>query len=418
MKTIFKTEDAPARRISITKPVFDEEEEAAVVNVLRSGWLVQGPRVAEFEEVFKTFIGVRHAVATSSCTTALHLALLAAGVGPGDGVLLPSFTFIATANAVEYTGAVPLFIDIDPATYTIDPFRIEECLKKKSGTLRPRAIITVSLFGLCADMEAIRDIADRYDLCVIEDAACGFGAKRNGRFAGTEALAGCFSFHPRKSITTGEGGMVVTDNKAIADRVRTLRDHGASKTDLARHLAQGGSLLPEFAMLGYNYRMTDLQGALGVTQMKKAKTILEARRKAARRYNELLDSSESIRPPFVPVGCTHAYQSYVCLYQGQDLTSKDERTLNRSSVARWNSARNRLMAYLEGEGIAVRQGTHAVHTVDYYRKKYGLADYDYPFSYVADRLSITLPLYCGMEAAVQERVVTLLNGAGSERGAL
>jgi perosamine synthetase len=410
MKMICKDDEAPAKPIPITKPVFDEKEEKAVLNVLRTGWLVQGPRVAEFEDMFKTFIGAQHAIATTSCTTALHLALLAAGVGPGDEVLLPSFTFIATANAVEYTGATPVFVDIDLATYTIDPVKTEEYLARKRGNLHAKAIIPVSLFGLCADMERIKDIASRYNLCVIEDAACGFGAKRNAHFAGTETLAGCFSFHPRKSITTGEGGMLVTDDADYAERVRKMRDHGASKTDLARHLEQGGSLLPEFALLGYNYRMTDLQGAIGVMQMKKVDGILEARRKAAGRYNSLLACNEKIKAPFVPAGYAHAYQSYVCLYQGHALPPIEEGAIDWCVIEEWNKERNRMMAFLEKEGIAVRQGTHAVHTLSYYKKKYGLRDYDYPFSYIADRLSITIPLYCGLEERDQQRIVDLLVG--------
>ncbi|NVL89481.1 MAG: DegT/DnrJ/EryC1/StrS aminotransferase family protein [Desulfobacterales bacterium] len=400
----------PDEIIPITRPVFDEEEERAIPEVIRSGWLVQGPRVADFEDKFKTFLGVKHAIATTSCTTALHLALLAAGIGPSDEVLLPSFTFIATANAVEYTGAKPVFIDIDLATYNIDSEKILEYLDNQKAIYKRHAkcILPVSLFGLCANMESINRIASENGLIVIEDAACGFGAKRNGRFAGTEALAGCFSLHPRKAITTGEGGMVVTNDDHLADKVRKMRDHGGSKTDLERHLQNGGSMLPEYNMLGFNYRMTDLQGALGVAQMDKADMIIEGRRKAAARYDELLQGVAEITTPFVPESYTHAYQSYVCLYKADSSKLKDKADIHWSDVDVWNRERNRLMARLEKKGISVRQGTHAVHTLGYYKKKYGLNDYDYPMSYIADRLSITLPLYYGITKEEQLRVVNSL----------
>jgi dTDP-4-amino-4,6-dideoxygalactose transaminase len=398
----------PDKRIPITHPIFDQEEEHAILEVIRSGWLVQGPRVAGFEDKFKTFLGVRHAIATTSCTTALHLALIAAGIGPGDEVLLPSFTFIATANAVEYTGASPVFIDIDLATYTIDPEKILKYLDNQKAIYKrhPKCILPVSLFGLCANMESINRTASENGLIVIEDAACGFGAKRNGRPAGTEALAGCFSFHPRKAITTGEGGMVVTNNDDLANKIRKMRDHGGAKTDLERHLQNGGSLLPEYNMLGFNYRMTDLQGALGAVQMDKADVIIEGRQKAAARYDELLQGMAEITTPFVPEGYTHAYQSYVCLYKASSPKLKGKTKINWSDVDVWNRERNRIMAELERKGISVRQGTHAVHTLGYYKKKYGLNDYDYPMSYIADRLSITLPLYYGMTEEEQLRVVT------------
>ena len=397
-------------KIPIAKPFIEEVEEQAVKEVLRSGWLVQGPRVAEFEDKFKRFLGVRHAIATTSCTTALHLALLAAGIGPGDEVLLPSFTFIATANAVEYTGAKPVFIDIDLATYNIDPEKILEYLNKRKNVseLRIKCILPVSLFGLCADMEAINRIASEKGLIVIEDAACGFGAKRNERFAGTEALAGCFSFHPRKAITTGEGGMVVTNDDDLANKIRKMRDHGGAKTDLERHLQNGGSLLPEYNMLGFNYRMTDLQGALGTVQMDKADMIMKGRRDAAARYDDMLQGMAEITTPFVLEEYMHVYQSYVCLYKVNSFRLKDKTYIDWSKVDAWNRERNRLMARLEKNGISVRQGTHAVHTLGYYKKKYGLNDHDYPMSYIADRLSITLPLYYGMTEEERIRVVDYL----------
>ncbi|MEE9215233.1 MAG: DegT/DnrJ/EryC1/StrS aminotransferase family protein [Thermodesulfobacteriota bacterium] len=397
-------------KIPITRPFFNDAEEEAIQQVVRSGWLVQGPRVAEFESIFRDFVGINHALATTSCTTALHLALLAAGIKPGDEVLIPSFTFIATANAVEYTGAKPVFMDIDIDTFTIDHEKIREYLinREQRVSTQLKCIIPVSLFGLCADMEAINEIANGHGLMVIEDAACGFGAKREGYYAGTEAMAGVFSFHPRKAITTGEGGMLVTNDDSFADKVKKMRDHGASKSDLERHLKEGGSLLPEYKMLGFNYRMTDLQGALGIAQMDKAQTIICGRQEAAARYDKLLQGIPEIRTPFTPKGYTHSYQSYICIYKANDTELKNEGRIDWDQISEWNKERNHLMAALEHSGISVRQGTHAVHTLGYYKSKYGLKDHDYPMSYIADQLSITLPLYFGMTEQEQIRVVNAL----------
>jgi len=397
-------------KIPITKPLFDKNEEKALQEVLRSGWLVQGPRVAEFEDKFKNFTGSRHAIATSSCTTALHLSLLAAGVGPGDEVLIPSFTFIATANAVEYTGARPLLIDIDLETFNIDVKKLRAYLEihTPDSGFRPRCIIPVSLFGLCANMKAINEIAADYGLVVIEDAACALGAERDNHHAGTEALAGCFSFHPRKAITTGEGGMVITEDDRFAQRVRKMRDHGASKTDLERHLKDGGSLLPEFNTLGFNFRMTDLQGALGSQQMDKADAIIHSRREAAARYDRLLRDVLEVVPPMNPEGYRHSYQSYVCLYKAHPRTLVDPEAIEWPLIHLWNKKRNQIMGSVEESGISVRQGTHAIHTLGYYKEKYGFEDYDFPMSYIADRLSITLPLYYEITDQEQLRIVNSL----------
>lgn len=404
------TTEAPQTHIPITKPVFDDDEKAAVAAVFDSGWIVQGPRVARFEQLFAEFTGARHAVATSSCTTALHLALIAAGIGPADQVILPSFTFIATANAIEYVGAQPLFVDINLTTFTLDAQRLRELLEARNvrKDRRVRAIIPVSLFGLCAEMDQINSIAREHNLLVIEDAACATGAYRRSKHAGTEALAGCFSFHPRKAITTGEGGMIVTDDDQLASTVRKLRDHGASKTDLERHLTQGGSLLPEYSMLGYNYRMTDLQGALGVTQMAKLEYILAERRKAAQRYDRMLASLPEFQTPQSPPGYVHGYQSYVCLFQPYGPWADPQLDTDWKRIEAANRTRNRLMAHLEEQKISVRQGTHAVHTLRYYQSKYDLTDQAFPASYIADRLSLTLPLYVGITEADQERVVATI----------
>jgi dTDP-4-amino-4,6-dideoxygalactose transaminase len=366
-----------------------DEEIAAVAETLRSGWLVQGPKVAEFERVWAEFTGATYARATTSCTTALHLALLAVGVEPGDEVVVPAFTWIATANAVEYCGATPIFADIDLATFNLDPASLQ-----KQVTARTKAVVPVHEFGLSADIDAILAITGERDLRVVEDAACACGTRYHGRHVGTFGDAGCFSFHPRKAITTGEGGMVTTDDEAAARLVEVLRSHGAETSDLARHQAGGGHALPEFNRLGFNYRMTDLQAAIGIEQMKRLEGILDARRARAARYTEALTGMSGLRPPVEPDGYTHVYQSYVVFIEdGGD-------------------ARDELASRLDGMGIASRQGTHAVHALGYYRDKYDLSPEDFPNAWAADRQSLTLPLYATMSDEEQSYVIDAVRSWG------
>jgi dTDP-4-amino-4,6-dideoxygalactose transaminase len=319
------------------------------------------------------------------------LALEALGIGKGDKVVVPSFTYIASANAVEYTGAEVVFCDIDLKTFNIDENKLAEILKKDNKK-KIKAVMPVNLFGLCADLPGICDLAKKYHLKVIEDSACGLGAYIGNRHSGTFGDVGCFSFHPRKAITTGEGGMVVTDNEKIAQKVSSLRDHGAVKSDLERHKEKGGSLLPEFNQRGYNYRMTDLQAAVGVAQIKKAVMIIQGRREIAQKYEQALKDVGQLITPLVPRGYIHGYQSYVCLFSGKVSLSG----LKMNKIKELNIRRNEFMARLEERGISVRQGTHAVHSLGYYKKKYRLQDKGCLNSYIADRLSVTLPLYAQM----------------------
>jgi dTDP-4-amino-4,6-dideoxygalactose transaminase len=381
--------------IPITRVWFDQAELKAVLEPLRSGWIVQGPFVAEFEDKFARFTGARHAVATTSCTTAMHLSLAAAGIRPGDEVIVPAFTWVATANVVEYMGATPVFCDVDLDTFNIDVVQLSGLI-----TDRTRAVIPVHLFGLPADMPAIRGLARRHGLHVIEDAACGFGARENGTHVGTTGDFGCFSFHPRKAITTGEGGMILTQSDEAAALCRTLRDHGANRSDLDRHAGSGGFLLPSYEHLGYNYRMTDLQGAVGSMQMDKADAIQSRRVARARRYDELLESTAWLKTPYVPPGCEHAYQSYVCLFHPEPVSIEN--------VERLHGRRNNLMLELEARGIATRQGTHAVTSQEYYRTKYGIRPEQYPSALLAEHLTITLPVYPQMTDEEQDYVVEQL----------
>jgi dTDP-4-amino-4,6-dideoxygalactose transaminase len=369
--------------IPITKAIFDETDLALIQEPLRSGWVVQGKYVAEFERRFAEAARVPHAVAVSSCTTGLHIAVAALGLQPGDEVLVPAFTWVATANCVEYMGARPVFVDVDLATFNIDVAQIERHI-----TPRTRGIIPVHLFGLSADMAPILEIARRHDLWVVEDAACGFDAWYRGQHVGTFGEYGAFSFHPRKAITTGEGGMLTTGRDDLAAAARTLRDHGASRSDLDRHEQKHSFLLAEYRRVGFNFRMTDIQGALGVAQMGKAARIQAERRAGAARYDELLAGLDWLRLPFRHPDYVHGFQSYVCLFQPEaPRLDTCEAVFER---------RNAIMAALEERGIVTRQGTHAPPHLHYYADAYGIRPEDYPNAYMAERLSITLPLYAGM----------------------
>ena len=382
--------------IPITKAIFDDRDLALVQEPLKSGWVVQGKWVKEFEDRFSAFTHAPHSIATTSCTTALHIAVAALGVGPGDEVIVPAFTWIATANCVEYLGAKAVFVDIDLRTFNTDPAQIESKI-----TPRTRGIIPVHLFGLAADMDPILDIAKRHGLWIIEDAACGFDTWYKGRHVGTFGEFGAFSFHPRKAITTGEGGMITTADAARASLCRTLRDHGASRSDLERHHQKYSFLLAEYHHLGFNFRMTDIQGALGVAQMEKAPAIMASRRDGAARYDEALAGIEWLELPVRHPDYVHGYQSYVCLFR------PEEPSLD--SVDRMFEQRNAMMAGLEAKGIITRQGTHAAAHLDYYAQKYDITPADFPNAYLAERLSITLPLYAGMTEAETARVVDELN---------
>lgn len=385
--------------IPISKPYFGEEERLAVQKPLETGWVVQGPYVRAFEEQFAAYTGAPHAAASSSCTTALHLAVAALGLKPGDEVIVPAFTWVATANVVEYMGATPVFCDIDLATFNIDPALVE-------GLITPRTvgIIPVHLFGLCAEMDPIMEVARRRGLWVVEDAACGFGAWYRGRHSGTFGDAGCFSFHPRKSITTGEGGMVTTASTELDALVRSLRDHGATRSDLERHTSTSSFLLAEYPHVGYNYRMTDIQGALGGVQMDRADWILGDRRRVAAGYDRLLEDVEWLARPVIPPGHVHGYQSYVCLFQPEPASV--------ANVEALHERRNRLMAALEDGGIATRQGTHAPVIQSFFTRHYDLRPAAFPNAYLADRLSISLPLY----AQLTDDEVELVTAAMIDQG--
>ncbi|MCS6982153.1 MAG: DegT/DnrJ/EryC1/StrS family aminotransferase [Flavobacteriales bacterium] len=373
------------RTIHISQPAMGEEEWLACRQPIESGWLTSGPQVQAFEELFAQIHQVPYAIAVTSATTALHLACVALGVGPGDEVIVPAFTWVSTANVVLYCGARPVFADIDPITFNLDP----EDVKKRLSP-RTKAIIAVHLFGLCADMDALRDVAG--SVPIIEDAACAAGASYKGRMAGGLGVVGCFSFHPRKSVTTGEGGMCTTWDFELAERIRSLRNHGASISEEQRHKGPRPYILPEFNILGYNYRMTDLQAAVGLVQLKKMHSFIEERKRWAEYYIRELSAISWLRLPHVPEGYGHGWQSFVTT------VLPDKAPMPR----------NDLMEYLQQRGISTRPGTHAVHMLGYYREKLGLQPEDYPSARFANDHSMAIPLHNRMTAEDFEYVVHTL----------
>ncbi len=366
--------------IPITKPELGEEEAQAAAHAIRTGWIAQGPLVAQFERAIAERLGVEHVVLTSNCTTSLHLALLCSGIGPGDEVIVPSFTFIATANSVLHAGGTPVFVDIDPRTYNIDPSKIEAAI-----TPRTKAIIPVDQIGLAADLDAVLEIAARHNLKVIEDAAPALGATYRGRPIGAISPITCFSFHPRKSITSGEGGAIATNDAEVAARARVLRSHGASVSDLARH-SSSTVIIEEYEELGYNYRMTDIQAAVGIEQFKKLDDIMARRGRLAERYNTLLSNIDGVTPPYAPEDAPHTYQSYC-------VRLDPERTASRDVI----------MDRMLEQNIATRRGVMAIHEEPYYVNRFG--HISLPETEAATRNTLLLPLFASMTEAEQDRVV-------------
>ncbi len=377
--------------IPIARTSLTEAEIISVLEPLRSGWLVQGTQVKSFEDKWSGFTGASHSLAVTSCTTGMHLAVAALDLGPGDEVIVPAFTWTSTANVVEHQGATPVFCDIDLETFNIDVTCIENLI-----TDRTVGIMPVHLFGLAADMDPIMSIAKKHGLWVIEDAACGFGATYDAKHVGYFGNAGVFSFHPRKAITTGEGGMVTTNDTSLAVKIQRLRDHGAVMSDLQRHLGPKPYLLADHIYAGYNQRMTDIQGALGNMQMERASAIINERRDIALKFNTSFADIDQLQTPVSNQRFGHGYQSYACL-------------LNLSgSIEEVNGKRNSWMEELQSEGVSTRPATHAVHMLTYYSDKYKLRPFDFPNAFRANHCSISLPLFHGMLLSEQNRVIDVV----------
>ncbi len=368
--------------IPISKPYLTGDEGAAVAAVVASGWVSQGPRVREFEQAFAERVGAADAVAVTSCTTALHLALYASGVGPGDEVIVPSLSFIATANAVWQCGATPVFADVDPRTYNLDPAAAERAI-----TPRTKAIMPVHQVGLPADMDAFLELGRRHGLVVVEDAACAIGATYKGQPIGSLGPLACFSLHPRKVITTGEGGIIAVQDPEMAAQLRLLRQHAMDVSDLARHSAKD-VVIERYPARGWNYRMTDMQAALGLCQMEVLDEILEHRRRLADRYTAALEQLPALHAPYDPEDSERTWQSYSVRV---DPASPVERT--------------ELMRLLLADGIATRRGVMAIHHEDAYAE---LGPFDLPHTDEAAADVLMLPLYAGLTDAEQDFVIERL----------
>jgi dTDP-4-amino-4,6-dideoxygalactose transaminase len=361
------------------RPLLGEEEALAAAEAVRSGWVAQGPRVREFEEAFAASVGARHGVAVSSCTTGLHLAVHVLGIGPGDEVVVPSLSFIATANAVRYTGATPVFADVEVETGNLSASTVEPVL-----TERTRAVMVVHQAGVPADVDALKALCEPRGIAVIEDAACAAGSTYKGKPVGTDALLAAWSFHPRKLLTTGEGGMVTTDDPEWAVRLKRLREHGMSVSAADRHHG-GSAVIEQYLETAFNYRMTDIQAAVGLVQLSKLDAIIARRRELAARYHELLDGVvETVRDP--EYGTTNYQSFWVWLPEDAD--------------------RQEVLAGLAERGVSARRGIMASHLEPAYEGHPSVA---LPVTEAFTARTLILPLFHDMTESEQDTVVSALS---------
>ncbi|MFC1620972.1 DegT/DnrJ/EryC1/StrS family aminotransferase [Candidatus Omnitrophota bacterium] len=378
--------------IDFAKPFLGEEEAAAARETILSAWVTQGPKVKEFEETFASYVGSKYACAVSSCTSALHLALIAAGVKPGDAVITVSHSFIATANSIRHCNAEPVFVDIDIDTFNMSPASLEKCLRENCGTRNVAAIMPVHQMGMPCDLKPILALACKFNLPVIEDAACAAGSEisidnkktleKIGRPHGDIA---CFSFHPRKVITTGEGGMITTNNPDYDKKIRLLRHHGMNISDLLRHSAKK-VIFEEYITPGYNYRMSDIQAAIGIVQLKRLPEILSKRKELANLYAEGLKDVSWLKLPHEPLYCRTNWQSYPA------------RLLDNSPMKR-----DKLMQYLLDAGISTRRGIMNIHQEPAYASNITLHN-----SELARDTVILLPLFYEIKYEQVEKIIDVI----------
>jgi len=352
-------------------PSIGEEEIREVVDTLKSGWLTMGPKTIEFEKLIAEYVGAKHAIAVNSCTAALHLSLIALGIGKGDEVITTPYTFASTANVIIHVGAKPVFVDIKMDTYNIDPEKI-----RKAVTPRTKAIIPVHYAGQPCDMKEILEIAEDYGLYVIEDAAHAIGAEYERRKIGTFGTTTCFSFYATKNMTTGEGGAITTNNDELADKLRILRLHGISK-DAWKRYSSTGSWYYEVEECGWKYNMTDLQAALGIHQIKKLEKFIEIRRKYAQIYNEELSEIDGIIIPCEKPNVRHVYHLYPILITNYD--------------------RSKFIEEMRERGIGCSVHFIPLHLHPFYRKTFGFRKGDFPNAEWVYEREVSIPLYPKME---------------------
>lgn len=374
------SQEIAAMKVPVAKPYLSTEEAQLAYDTILTNWVTQGPRVQEFEEKFAQYVGSKYAVAVSNCTTALHLAMIVAGVKAGDEVICPSMSYIATANSVTYVGAKPVFAEVDPVTYNIDAADVEKRITPKT-----KAILIVHQIGMPADIDAFRALCNKHNLVLIEDAACAAGSSYKGGRIGSHSDLVCFSFHPRKVITTGDGGMIATGREDFYNRMKLLRQHGMSINDRVRHLSDK-VIIEDHLEIGFNYRMTDIQAAVGIKQLERLDWLIEERTKIAMQYNSAFANIKGIRLPHAPEGYVTNWQSY-SVYLLTDCAM----------------SRNDLMQAMLDVGIATRRGVMTSHRETAY-KEYcqGLS---LPVSEDASDRSIILPLYVPMKQEEVDYVI-------------
>jgi perosamine synthetase len=370
-------------KIPLLRPYFDGEELKEIQKVLDSGWVSQGPKVEEFEHILAEYLGVKYCIAVCNCTAALHVSLLSVGIRENDEVLVADYTFPATGHAVLYCRARPVFVDVDPRTYNMDPRALEDKISEKA-----KAVIPVHTFGQPADMDPLMDIAQDYDLKIIEDAACALGARYKNQYVGTMGDVGCFSLHARKGITTGEGGFVVTNDRDIAERIQMLSVFGM--TSAWEREKEGAFVISEFREIGYNYKMSDINAAIGIAQMRKLDKIIKRKQALATCWDELLEDIPLIEPPFVNEHVTPVYQSYVPLV---------DRKIRR----------DHLITVLGNKGVQATIGTYASHIQPVYRTQDVC-----PVSLDTFRRAVALPMYYTLGESDIDRAAAALKEALEE----
>jgi perosamine synthetase len=371
-----------AEAIAFSRPYFREAEAEAAAATVRSGWVVGGGRLQEFERRFAQHCGAAHAVGVSSWTTGAFLVLKAWGIGPGDEVIVPSLTFIASVNVIRHAGAMPIFVDVDPATYNVDPDDIARKI-----TPRTRVLMPVDQIGLPCDIDAINKLAQKHGLHVLDDAACAFASRNNERPVGALAEIAVFSLHARKVVTTAEGGMIVTNDQEFADRLRRLRHQGMSLSDFARHRLPP-TTFESYPEIGYNYRITDIQAAIGLAQLDRLEDMLARRRDVADRYQRHFRNHSLVIPPHVPAGLSHNWQSY-------QVGLRAHAGLNR----------NDLMEKLHILGIPTRRGVMASHLEPPYRSIKVVL----PNTELLASTTLQLPMHPGLSAAQQDRILQAID---------
>lgn len=372
--------------IPIARPELGAAELDAAARAIESGWVSQGPRCLEFEAAVASRLGVSHARAVNSCTNAILLALIALDVRAGDEIIVPAFTCVAALNPIELLGATPVPVDVELDAFGISPDALDAAV-----TARTRGMLMAHLFGLSAPIKPLVDSCRRHGIWLIEDIALGFGARLGDRAVGSFGDAAVISFHPRKLITTGEGGMVVTNRADVAERVGMLRNYGASRPAWERH-HQRLFELPLYTVAGLNCKMTDIQAAIGAEQVRRMDSFISARTQIARRYDEAVRKLAWIDLVVPCAESTPSWQSYVV-------------RIRSSRVSADPSIRDRLLEHLDGRGIAAVQSAQAMHTIDYYVRKYGWSSEQFPNAAMADCSTLCLPIFPALSASEQDAVI-------------